>query len=51
MLDAYQIGITMDLYSHLTATMRRDAVTESLLGSTEGGSESSEQDEEPQRSS
>jgi hypothetical protein len=48
-----QIGITIDLYSHVTATMQRDAVTafEGLLGSTEGSKPGSEQDEEPESSS
>jgi hypothetical protein len=53
MLGHTQTGITMDLYSHVTATMQRDAVTafEELLGSTEGSKPGSEQVEEPQRTS
>jgi site-specific recombinase XerD len=50
MLGHTQIGITLDLYSHVTATMQREAVQafEELLGSTEGSNEGSKQDEEPE---
>lgn len=53
LLGHTQIGITMDLYSHVTATMQRDVVQafEGLLGSTEGRKPGSEQDEEPQNRS
>jgi hypothetical protein len=53
LLGHTQIGITMDLYSHVTATMQRDAVVafEGLLGSAKGGTEGSKQDEEEQSSS
>ncbi len=48
-----QIGITLDLYSHVTATMQRDAVEafEELLGSIEGSKPGSKQDEEPESTS
>lgn len=47
------IGITLDLYSHVTATMQRDAVAafEGLFGSTEGRNGPSKPDEERQSSS
>jgi integrase len=53
LLGHTQIGIAMDLYSHVTATMQRDAVTafEELLGSTKGSKPGSKQDEEPERTS
>jgi hypothetical protein len=56
MLGHTQIGITLDLYSHVTATMQREAVeaveaVEELLGSKEGSKRGSKQDEEPQRTS
>ena len=53
LLGHTQIGITMDLYSHVTATMQRDAFTafESLSGSTEGSKPGSEQVEEPENRS
>ena len=53
LLGHTQIGITMDLYSHVTATMQRDAAAafEGLLGSTEGSKPGSEQDERRQSSS
>ena len=53
LLGHTQIGITMDLYSHVTATMQRDAAAafEGLLGSTEGGKPGSELDEEQESSS
>jgi integrase len=53
MLGHTQIGITLDLYSHVTATMQRDAVEafEELLGSSQGSSRGSKQDEEPESSS
>jgi integrase len=53
MLGHTQIGITLDLYSHVTATMQRDAVQafEELLGSSQGSSGGSEQDQEPQSTS
>jgi integrase len=53
MLGHTQIGITLDLYSHVTATMQREAVEafEELLGSTEGSNEGSEQGEESQSTS
>jgi integrase len=53
MLGHTQIDITLDLYSHVTATMQREAVEafEDLLGSTRGSNEGSEQDEEPQSTS
>ncbi len=50
MLGHTQIGVTLDLYSHVTATMQREAVEafEELLGSSGGSNKGSEQDEEPQ---
>ncbi len=53
LLGHTQIGITLDLYSHVTATMQRDAVEafEELLGSSQGSSRGSEQVEGPQSSS
>jgi integrase len=53
LLGHTQIGITLDLYSHVTATMQRDAVQafEELLGSSQGSSRGSEDDEEPHRRS
>ncbi len=44
LLGHTQIGITLDLYSHVTATMQRDAVQafEELLGSSQGSSRGSE---------
>jgi hypothetical protein len=44
LLGHTQIGITLDLYSHVTATMQHDAVTafEELLGSTKGSKPGSE---------
>ena len=53
LLGHTQIGITLDLYSHVTATMQRDAVTafEELLGSTKGSKSGSEQVEGPQSTS
>jgi integrase len=53
LLGHTQIGITLDLYSHVTATMQRDAVQafEELLGSSQGSSRGSEQVEEPESSS
>jgi integrase len=41
MLGHSQIGITLDLYSHVTATMQQEAVRafEGLLGGQEGASE------------
>jgi integrase len=50
LLGHTQIGITLDLYSHVTATMQRDAIEafDELLGSTEGSSKGSKQGEEPQ---
>jgi hypothetical protein len=44
LLGHTQIGITLDLYSHVTATMQRDVVTafQGLLGSTEGSKSGSE---------
>jgi hypothetical protein len=40
LLGHTQIGITLDLYSQVTATMQRDAVQafEELLGSSQGSS-------------
>lgn len=53
LLGHTQIGITLDLSSHVTATMQRDAITafEGLLGSTEGSKSGSKQVEEPQNRS
>ncbi len=53
LLGHTQIGITLDLYSHVTATMQRDAVQafEELLGSSQGSSRGSDQVEEPQNRS
>jgi integrase len=53
MLGHTQVGITLDVYSHVTATMQRDAVQafEELLGSSQGSSRGSEQGEEPQNRS
>src|SRR6266487_4527422 len=53
LLGHTQIGITLDLYSHVTATMQRDAVQafEELLGSSQGSSRGSEDDEERHRRS
>ena len=53
LLGHTQIGITLDLYSHVTATMQRDAVRafEGLLGSTEGSKPGSEERQEPQNRS
>ncbi|MFL5793886.1 MAG: hypothetical protein ACJ77H_07745 [Actinomycetota bacterium] len=41
MLGHSQIAITLDLYSHVTATMQQEAVRafEGLFGSQEGASE------------
>jgi integrase len=41
MLGHSQIGITLDLYSHVTATMQQEAVRafEGLFGSQEGATE------------
>jgi len=41
MLGPSQIGITLDLYSHVTATMQQEAVraSEGLFGSQEGATE------------
>jgi hypothetical protein len=43
----------LDLYSHVTATMQRDAVQafEELLGSSQGSSGGSEDQQEPQNRS
>jgi integrase len=50
LLGHTQIGITLDLYSHVTATMQRDAVQafEELLGSSQGSNSSSKGDEAQQ---
>jgi len=49
LLGHTQVSITLDVYSHVTATMQRDAVTafEELLGSTKGSKPGSEQNEGP----
>jgi integrase len=53
LLGHTQIGITLDLYSHVTATMQRDAVQafEELLGSSQGSSGGSEDHQEPRNRS
>jgi integrase len=53
LLGHTQIGITLDLYSHVTATMQRDAVQafEELLGSSQGSSRGSEDHQEPRNRS
>jgi len=53
LLGHTQVGITLDLYPHVTATMQRDAVEafEELLGSTKGSQPGSDEDEEPQGTS
>jgi len=49
MLGHSQIGITLDLYSHVTATMQREAVRafEGLFGSLFGSQEGATDDEDP----
>ena len=53
LLGHTQIGITLDLYSHVTATMQRDAVQafEGLLGSSQGSSRGSAEHQEPRNRS